>query len=407
MVARVGRVTAVVVVLSTVIAFGPSFSQVVAQSSDDAAQQAAEEISAARERANQAAEDFFAAESIQDLLKAQQDRLRLELEDLRQEVADLKDAVELVAINRFVASGATGIPILTDLRKPTEQLHADVLANVVTESGATSIDDYEAARERLHRKRLEYQANQLELERSKENLLQLQATAEAEVERLREIESTRLNNEAVAAALAAQQREDARLLIEIERRQAETAREQAGRSNVVVAAATATSSIGNTTGNQGASGGETGGRTGGGGAGSNPRAAGAGYVDPIICPVVGGSAYGDTWGAPRSGGRRHEGTDMLAPTGTPLVAVVSGFTSQGNNRLGGITVSVHGDNGNRYYYAHVSSYEGVPGRVEQGQVIAYVGESGNAAGTPHLHFEIHPQGGLAMNPYPSIVAAGC
>jgi murein DD-endopeptidase MepM/ murein hydrolase activator NlpD len=169
----------------------------------------------------------------------------------------------------------------------------------------------------------------------------------------------------------------------------------------------ASSSSGTTAGNLGASGGEAGGRTGGGGSGTNPRASGDGYLDTIICPVQGGSAYGNTWGAPRSGGRRHQGVDMLAPTGTPLQAVVSGSVTHGINRFGGETVSVHGDNGNRYYYGHLSARAGVPGRVEQGQVIGYVGDSGNARGTPHLHFEIHPGGGVAVNPYASVRAAGC
>ena len=387
------------------IALAVATAPAEAQTIDDAAQQAAEEIAAARERANQAAEEYFAAESRRELLVLDQNRLERELEALSQQVADLKKAVELVAINRFVASGSVGIPILTDQRKPTDQLQAGVLATIVSESGATSLDDYEAAREQLQDKRVELEENEQAIERSKVDLLELQANAEAEVERLREIESERLKDEDVVRALAAQQREDVRQLVELQRRQAEADREAAGSPSAPVAAAVP--SDGNTAGNRGASGGESGGRTGGGGAGTNPRASGVGYIDPIICPVLGGSAYGDSWGAPRSGGRLHEGTDMLAPAGTQLQAVVSGTTTVGSNRLGGVTVSVHGDNGNRYYYAHLSAYEGLPGRVEQGQVIGYVGDSGNAAGTPHLHFEIHPQGGLAMNPYPSVRAAGC
>ena len=72
--------------------------------------------------------------------------------------------------------------------------------------------------------------------------------------------------------------------------------------------------------------------------------------------------------------------------------------------LGGITLSLIGDNGNRYYYGHLSAYEGVRRRVEQGQVIGYVGDTGNAIGVPHLHFEIHPNFGVAVNP--TAVGAG-
>jgi murein DD-endopeptidase MepM/ murein hydrolase activator NlpD len=120
-----------------------------------------------------------------------------------------------------------------------------------------------------------------------------------------------------------------------------------------------------------------------------------------------GSAYGDSWGAPRSGGRRHEGVDMLAPIGVPIYAVVSGTASFRQNRLGGNAVSLVGDNGNRYYYAHLSRYEGQSRRVVQGEIIGYNGDTGNATGVPHLHFEVHPGGGLAVNPTPSVRAAGC
>ena len=373
----------------------------------EAAERAAREIAEARERANDAAEQFFAAESRLGLLELEQERLVLEVAELAQTVADLKAAVELVAVNRFVASGASGIPILTDLREPTEQLHGGVLAEVVAESGATTLDDYDEARAALESKQEELEQNERALEEQQEELLELQAEAEAEVERLREIESQRLQDEAVQIALQAQQREEARQLVELQRRQAEAARAADAAGQAAAAAVAAASSGGETTGIRGASGGAAGGRTGGGGGGTNPRAAGTGFLDRIICPVQGPSAYGDTWGAPRSGGRRHQGTDMLAPTGTPLQAVIGGEVAHRSNRLGGITISLLGDNGNRYYYAHLAGYEGVPGRVEQGQVIGFVGDTGNATGVPHLHFEIRPGGGVPVNPYPSVRAAGC
>jgi murein DD-endopeptidase MepM/ murein hydrolase activator NlpD len=392
--------------MSAVVLIG-SAAPAGAQTDDDAAEQAAREIADARDRANQAAEDFFAAESRLRLLELEQERLVMELEDLADLVEELRRAVEFVAVNRFVSSGASGIPILTDLRRPTEQLHGDVLATVVAESGATTLDDYDAARDALDDKQDELADSQAAVIAQQIELRELQADAEDEVVRLREIESQRLQIEAVAIALAAQARDEARQLEELQRRQAEAARGASPAAGAAATAFAAVSSDGTTAGNLGASGGEAGGRTGGGGAGTNPRAAGDGYIDAILCPVQGGSAYGNTWGAPRSGGRRHQGVDMLAPTGTPLQAVVSGFVEHRSNRLGGITISLRGDNGNRYYYAHLVGYEGLPGRVEQAQVIGYIGDSGNATGTPHLHFEIRPGGGVPVNPYPSVRAANC
>ena len=126
----------------------------------------------------------------------------------------------------------------------------------------------------------------------------------------------------------------------------------------------------------------------------------------MICPVRGAHSYSDTWGSARSGGRSHEGVDMIASTGTPLVAVVSGSVQFKQNSLGGNAVWLSGSDGNKYYYAHLSRFEGSSRGVSQGEVIGYVGSTGNA-GVPHLHFEVHPGGGSAVNPYPYVRNAGC
>ena len=120
------------------------------------------------------------------------------------------------------------------------------------------------------------------------------------------------------------------------------------------------------------------------------------------CPVGPAHSFTDTWGAARSGGRRHQGTDIFAPHGSPVYAVVGGTVRSSYNRLGGIVIYLNGDDGNEYYYAHNSENVARTGqRVAVGELIARVGKTGNAQGTPpHVHFELHPGGGSPVNPYP-------
>ncbi len=118
------------------------------------------------------------------------------------------------------------------------------------------------------------------------------------------------------------------------------------------------------------------------------------------CPVRGSHEFIDSWGFPRSGGRRHKGVDVLATIGTPIVAPANGVVSFRSNRVGGRSFHLVDEFGNYYYGTHMSGYGDIEGEVRAGQVIGYVGDDGNAAGIPHLHFEIHPGGrGNPINPY--------
>ena len=112
----------------------------------------------------------------------------------------------------------------------------------------------------------------------------------------------------------------------------------------------------------------------------------------------------DTWGAPRGTGRRHEGQDIFAPKGTPILSATNGYIYKiGENNLGGQTVSVISSGGRVYYYAHLDRYAKgieVGDRVNTRSVLGYVGTTGNAQGTPpHLHLGIYTFTG-AINPLP-------
>jgi peptidoglycan LD-endopeptidase LytH len=115
----------------------------------------------------------------------------------------------------------------------------------------------------------------------------------------------------------------------------------------------------------------------------------------------------NTWGAARGDGRSHEGQDIFAPKGTPIFSATSGYVVKiGDDNLGGHTVSVIGDGGRKYYYAHLDSYAPnleVGDYVTRNTVLGYVGSTGNADGTPpHLHFGIYTTTG-AVNPLPLLV----
>jgi murein DD-endopeptidase MepM/ murein hydrolase activator NlpD len=121
------------------------------------------------------------------------------------------------------------------------------------------------------------------------------------------------------------------------------------------------------------------------------------------CPVP-SAAFTNDWGQPRSGGRHHQGTDLFSARGATNVAVVSGSVSDNSGGLGGTAVLLQGDDGNQYYYAHLSQIVGGARRVSQGELIGRTGNTGNARGGPtHTHFEIRI-GGRRVNPYPTLRA---
>lgn len=121
-----------------------------------------------------------------------------------------------------------------------------------------------------------------------------------------------------------------------------------------------------------------------------------------VCPVAARSRFVDDFGVPRGGGRSHEGIDMVAARGTPIVAPVAGLLERRDQPRGGIALYLRGDDGLTYYFAHLDGVAARDGRVRLGQHIGSVGDTGNAAGGPvHLHFEIINQRG-PRNPFPEL-----
>ena len=353
-----------VVAVGAAMPLGPlsvlSGSSVSLVSADEAAAQAAREIADARDRADRAATAYFEAESRLDALELEAEALDREVTALEAQIGALGGRMQQIALRRFTRASTAPSPLLSGFQSVAEQMQLAAFAAVIDDSSEGDLDEYESVRRDLDAKQRSLSSARSEIEEEQRNLASLRDAAVAEVERLQEVEEQRLKDVAVRRALEAEQRRRA------------------------AAAAASAARTPNPT------------------RGTPARdVARSGWV----CPTGNASvAFGDTWGAPRSGGRTHKGVDMIGPIGTPLLAVVSGFAKANSSTLGGLGVWFRGSDGNSYFYAHLDSY-GQLGNVSAGTVIGYMGETGNAKySTPHLHFEIHPGGAGPINPYPTVRA---
>ena len=399
------RQTALLASLVVSVAVGSlTLPLAVASAQDPAAVRAAQEIQAARDRANAASQAMFDAESRLDTLELEIVAAEGDLAAVEAQADSMRSSLQQDAQRSFVNSG-TSIPLLIDLDQANAGITADRQASVARGAASVELDDFDVVMKDVRAQRAELEAQQDATTQARAQFEDLKATAEAEVVKLAEVEKQRLADVAVQRELERQ-------------RQARLAQEAAVAKQLQASNAAAASSSNPST----ASAPEPSGSQ--GSASNSPQAAAspspaespspaAAPVPPspppsnagsgIVCPVAGPHAFADTWGAPRSGGRTHEGVDMMAPSGTPLVAVESGYAEFKTTRLGGNSVWVNGGSGTRYFYAHLSAWEGSSRNVSQGEVIGYVGATGNTTAN-HLHFEIHPGGGRAVNPYPYVRA---
>jgi peptidoglycan LD-endopeptidase LytH len=406
----------ILVIMSAVTLFAPLLSTTVgrAADTDTEAQQAAREIADARERANAAADAYFASESRIDQLTLQQGQLQSEITALEGDVKALQLSVENVAIGRYTRSGSTGVPLLTGFQSPEDQVKVDALLEVIYDSSANDFDRFDALNADLADKRLQLADKKDQAEKERINLAALKDAATSEVQRLKDVEADRLKDEAVRTALIAEQ---ARRKRELDAKKLLSAPPPTIPTPVDPTDPLADGAVpvgGDSSDDAPPTGLATrpslpnagGGQTGGGGNGSFPGGGGNDYGGPgWVCPT--GSAvapFGDTWGAPRSGGRRHQGVDMIGTRGIPVLAVVDGVAEARQNVLGGTTIWLTGVDGNGYYYAHLDGYRQL-GSVTAGTPIGILGQTGNAQfSIPHLHFEVHPGEGPAVNPYPTVAA---
>ena len=401
-----------------------------ASGSDDGggtAEDAAKEIGKARDAANAAAAAFWEAQDRLDQVIKDKATFDAETADLQEQVDDLRKVVETAVVNRYIGSPSTGIDLLSGSVGPTEQAQTAVLVDVIDEASSISFDDYAVLLDKLSASIAKSNQAAADLKAAQDDYKAKEKQANDEIARLKVVEKDRLNDEAVQKALEAQQQKAAeaaqKAAAEQQRKdQAEAAAKLAQTAADNLAAIVAAEGAGADGGDDGevvtplepvnqASESSAGGTTGGGGSGGRPVTvlppAIYGQGDEWICPLPAGTyAFSDTYGAPRSGGRTHQGVDMISARGTPIYAVVDGVATPRENVLGGKTIGLDGTDGNHYYYAHLDEWATV-GPVTKGTVIGIVGDTGNAKfSTPHLHFEIHPNHGDAVNPTPTI-AANC
>lgn len=365
--------------------------------------EASAEREAIEERLAAAVAAFDELETRIATLEAERDELDAEVGTLRREVAAM-DAVVATRIRETFKHGASLDPFAIFLGSddPAAALgRAETVQRVVAADRVRSEDlvaartVVEAAEQRLAERTRELEEALAEQEALGEQLqedfervqrLEEQLTEEEREERAR-LERERLERE--RREREAREREAREREARAAAARAASQREAARRT-----AAASSSSSGSSASSSGgsSSGGSSSGGSGGGGGGGGGMA----------CPLDQPRSFIDSWGAPRSGGRGHRGTDIMGPHGIPVRAITSGtWVHQSFGASAGIWGILRGDNGDHYWYMHLSSHTVSSGsRVVAGQQIGTNGATGNAPpNAPHVHFELHPGGGGAVNPY--------
>jgi murein DD-endopeptidase MepM/ murein hydrolase activator NlpD len=370
--ARLGSALLVALVVLAAAAPARSASEEEVEQARRAQQEAAAERAAALDDLNEAARIYEELNAQYQDLIFRIGQMRSRIDAYEAESRRLRAGIRERAVEAYMAGGQQGSlgGIVMSDRALQTLVARQVMARAVEEQAA-SLDSMEAITAEMVRLKAEMEEETLQA-----GDLRLEAEAVAArmyellAERNAELAAADQNLSAAEAALAEQRRR------EEEERLARLAEEE--RLATIRAALL-------------------------GPAGGVPDSVTPGFA----CPVpMGSTVFVDSWGAPRSGGRLHVGTDMMGPRGTPLYAVANGVIQHGSSVAGGTTLRLYADYGGFFLYAHLDAYNSdlSSGQwVARGTVIGYMGSTGNSApGAYHLHFEIHPNGMGAVNPHPTL-----
>ena len=372
---RRARCRAVVLAVVTVSVLAASITAVQADTASelDAARQ---KVAEAQADANATAAEFSQAQGRYEAITAEIDDLQRALEATKQQAAALRAYVRERAVAAYTGQGNNqDIDFLVTADDPLDVARVSKLLDDANEKDNASTKKLAALRDEIAAKQERLDAQREEQAQVKDRL---EAKSAAVQEQLAAANAAR---DQLAAKLEKEQA-DAAAAAELARLRA------AQEASRAVAAASANSGTPD----------------------APPISPGQVITNPgggaFQCPLS-GSAYSNSYG-PRGDGF-HYGIDMLAPTGVPEVAVKAGTVSYvPMGGAGGNEAYLTADDGNVYYYAHMSQFVGGPRTVSQGEVIGLVGSTGSST-APHLHFEIRVGGanGQRINPFPSLQAAGC
>ena len=377
---RIGRTVVIMALVATVVPTRIA----VASNAPVSSEQAAAEILRVQAKADKTAQRWSEAQARQQDVAAQIQTSQAEIAAASAQYSDLQTGLARIAIDRFTGGAAPSILLVTG--DVTETMQMNVLKNIALDVGATDLDTLDAARSDLDIRQAHLDALQAQNVQLVADLAARQAEIDAQLSDLATLREQLKNAEvkrAYEAQVAKQKQDEAKATANREAQAAAALTVTASNASAAVAVAPIPARGGGVKPAASLPPAPTPLRSSQPTPSTEPPATDpvpepapepepAPAPEPVIsggswvCPVAGPSAFGDTFGAPRPGGRKHEGVDMMSPYGTPLVAVVSGFANMRTTNFGGNSISLAGDDGNRYFYAHLSSWEGPSRSVAAG-----------------------------------------